>query len=129
MLLLSGCYKSVSSEGNDSEADEGETDADEFDHPRELNFSSEDPNYDYYEGTSGENSCTSDHDCVISGCIGSTCAAEIIEIDDDAFCQTRRMSSWPDPQFGSCGCIVDACQWYFENDFYLRYVLLVFSYF
>jgi hypothetical protein len=117
ILLLSGCYKSLSSQGNYSETDGGESDADESEHPRELTFSSEDPNYSYYEGTSGKNSCIGDQDCVISGCIESTCAAEIIEIDDDAFCEVRTMSSWPVPQFGSCGCIVNECQWYFEIDF------------
>lgn len=89
----------------------------EFDHPRVVYFSSENEHYDYYEGTSGKNRCARDDDCLVSGCVLSTCAAEVIEIDDAEFCEDRMRSSWPLPQLGLCGCINEECQWYFENDF------------
>jgi hypothetical protein len=91
----------------------------EFEHPREVYFSSDDPDYNYWEGTTGKNSCASDSDCLISGCHDSACAAEDIEIDDDEFCESREFSSWvgPGPPLGLCGCINGECQWYFENDY------------
>ncbi len=106
----------------DSPRNEGAAGADanvEFEHPREAYFSSGDLDYDHWEGTTRKNGCTSDSDCLISGCHDSTCAAEDIEIDDDEFCRSREFSSWigPGPAYGSCGCMNEECQWYFENDF------------
>jgi hypothetical protein len=87
-------------------------------HPRVLYFSPDDPDYDYYEGTEGKNSCICDEDCVVSGCLFSTCAAEVIKIDDnDEFCKGRSYSQWPSPQLGTCGCVNKKCQWYYENDY------------
>jgi len=111
---------SLSHEG--SSKDEGTAGADartELEHPRVAFVSSEDQYHDHYEGTSGENRCARDQDCLISGCHDSTCAAEVVEIDDEEFCNSRELSSWawPGPGLSSCGCIDEECQWYFENDF------------
>jgi hypothetical protein len=86
-------------------------------HPRQPYFSPGDESYAYYEGTSADNRCTRDPDCSISGCAGSTCAAEAVQITDQTFCQGRLASAWPEPQLASCGCLAGECRWYFENDY------------
>jgi hypothetical protein len=86
-------------------------------HPRLAFFDASSEHYDYYEGTWGKNGCAQDGDCLISGCSGSTCAAQVLEISDEAFCQERMATSWPAPQFSLCGCLADECRWYFENDY------------
>ncbi|MCP4675795.1 MAG: hypothetical protein GY854_09880 [Deltaproteobacteria bacterium] len=111
-LVIMSAYACYQSEGvNTSEVDT------EHEHPRASSIDSEHEHYDYYEGASGENSCSGDHDCVISGCIGSTCAAESIEINDTAFCEERSMLSMPEPRLSRCGCVNNECKWYYENDF------------
>lgn len=107
-LVMTDCYKRSSSEEN--------ADSDPFENPREPYFSFDNPNYDSFEGTSGENGCESDEDCLISGCSDSVCAAEVIEIDDDAFCDSRMHASRLSP-LGLCGCVSEQCQWYYESDY------------
>ena len=116
--VIPGCFLSHGDPSRDEEA-AGADAKTEFEHPREANFSSGDSDYDYWEGTTGKNNCSSDADCLISGCHDSTCAAEDFEIDDDEFCRSREFSSWvgPGPPFGRCGCMDEECQWYFEDDF------------
>jgi hypothetical protein len=94
------------------------TTAAEYAHPRAVYFSPTAPDYDYYEGTSGQNRCIKDSTCKISGCLNSTCAAQVIEIDGDPeFCNTRGMTSEPLPYLAHCGCLNEQCQWYYEDDY------------
>ena len=83
-------------------------------HPRQPCFTPDSENYSYYEG-SGNDRCARDQDCVISGCYDSTCAAEVIQVNDSEFCRQRMLSQ--SIRLGSCGCLNRECRWYFENDY------------
>ncbi|MBN2526101.1 MAG: hypothetical protein JXR76_06885 [Deltaproteobacteria bacterium] len=118
VLLIAGCYKSASSESERiAAADDRDDASDAFEHPREVYMNEDDPHYDIYEGAGIENRCQNDTDCIVTGCVESTCAAEPIEINDDAFCNQLLMTSGREPLFGSCGCLDGLCTWYFESDF------------
>jgi hypothetical protein len=86
-------------------------------HPRQPYFTPGSESYGYYEGGSVRNSCTQDRDCLVTGCLRSTCAAEVMHITDNGFCNERSVSQWPEPQLAECGCLKGECQWYFENDY------------
>ena len=86
-------------------------------HPRQSYFTPGSESYGYYEGGSVRNSCTQDRDCLVTGCLRSTCAAEVMEISEGSFCNERSNLSWPEPQLAECGCIEGECLWYFENDY------------
>ena len=86
-------------------------------HPRQPYFTAGSESYGYYEGASVRNTCTQDRDCLVSGCLRSTCAAEVMEISDNSFCEQRLGAQWPEPQLGQCGCLKSECLWYFENDY------------
>lgn len=86
-------------------------------HPRQPYFTPGSESYGYYEGSSVSNACALDQDCIVTGCVRSTCAAEMMEIPDREFCEGRTTASWPLPQFASCGCLSGECRWYFENDY------------
>jgi len=86
-------------------------------HPRQPYFTPGSDNYDYYEGGPVQNSCTQDQSCLVTGCAGSTCAAEAMTIMDNGFCQSRSVAQMPEPQLATCGCFRGECRWYFENDY------------
>jgi hypothetical protein len=86
-------------------------------HPRQPYFTPGSEDYGYYEGASVRNSCTQDRDCLVTGCLRSTCAAEVMEISDNSFCNQRFGTQWPEPQLAECGCLKGDCLWYFENDY------------
>ena len=88
-----------------------------YDHPRQPSFVPSSDNYSYYEGAAARNACVLDHDCVTSGCSGSTCAAEAVEIADEEFCENLLRTSAVEPQFSRCGCLAGECRWYFETDY------------
>jgi len=64
-------------------------------------LSAEDELFDRYEGTSGNNDCKADSDCMRSGCSGEVCAAD----QQDTTCELV-----PKPA-GGCHCVENQCQW------------------
>jgi eight-cysteine-cluster-containing protein len=60
-------------------------------------------NYDRFEGTSFQNACSSDSDCLESGCSGEVCAAENV----NSTCDVQL-----DKPTGGCGCVEGLCIWY-----------------
>ncbi len=60
-------------------------------------------NYDRFEGTSFQNACGSDSDCVTGGCSGEVCAAEPV---------TSTCDVQPTKPAGKCGCVDGLCVWY-----------------
>lgn len=58
--------------------------------------------YDRFEGTSADNACTTDADCVVGGCSAEVCAAESV----DSTCE-----GLPSSPEGTCGCLDGACVW------------------
>jgi eight-cysteine-cluster-containing protein len=86
-------------------------------YPRQPYFTPGSESYAYYEGSSVRNGCTQDQNCLISGCSGSTCAAEAVEITDNGFCQEREFAQSPEPALARCGCLNGECRWYFEDDY------------
>jgi hypothetical protein len=86
-------------------------------HPRQPYLTPNSESYAYYEGESVRNRCAQDRDCLVTGCVRSTCAAEVMEISDTGFCRERSGLSWPEPQLAECGCLEGECRWYFETDY------------
>jgi len=86
-------------------------------HPRQPYFTPGGAAYAYYEGSPVNNKCTRDESCLVSGCSGSTCAAEKMVITDEAFCEERMTTQAIEPHFARCGCLLGECRWYFENDY------------
>jgi len=60
-----------------------------------------DPYYDRFECASCANDCTSEANCVMSGCSGEVCAAESVVTTCEVV---------PAPR-GSCGCVDGECVW------------------
>jgi eight-cysteine-cluster-containing protein len=63
------------------------------------------PLYDRVEGTSFENACEGDGNCVASGCSGEICSAE----------QANSTCEFPEggfPKGDACGCVSGQCIWY-----------------
>lgn len=86
-------------------------------HPRQPSLAPGSEHYGYYEGIPGRNGCADDQDCLVSGCSDSTCAAEVIEIADEQFCENLLHTSVVEPPFSRCGCLAGECRWYFETDY------------
>jgi hypothetical protein len=88
-----------------------------YEHPRQPSLAAGSDHFTYYEGAPGQNACARDQDCVISGCSDSTCAAEVIAIADEEFCENLLRTSVVEPPFSRCGCLAGECRWYFESDY------------
>lgn len=61
--------------------------------------------YERVEGTSANNACTSDADCMASGCSKEVCAAEEVMSACD-------VQEWPQGADAQCGCVSGTCAWY-----------------
>jgi hypothetical protein len=88
-----------------------------YEHPRQPSLSPGDDDFAYFEGLAGQNACARDQDCVISGCSNSTCAAEVVAIADEEFCENLLRTSVKEPPFSQCGCLAGECRWYIETDY------------
>lgn len=86
-------------------------------HPRQPYFTPGSEDYGSYEGGSVRNACVQDLDCLVTGCQGSTCAAEVMEVSDQGFCDGRSRSQANEPWLAECGCLKGECRWYFANDY------------
>jgi len=71
--------------------------------PRAAALQSNAANYDRLEGTSFQNACGADADCIASGCSGEVCAAEAV----NSTCDVQ-----VDKPAGNCGCVEGLCIWY-----------------
>lgn len=88
-----------------------------YDHPRQPSLAAGSDNFAYYEGIAASNACARDQDCVISGCSNAACAAEVVAIADEEFCENLLRTSVVEPPFSRCGCLAGDCRWYFETDY------------
>lgn len=61
-----------------------------------------DPYYERFEGTSYDNGCETDEDCVVGGCSGEVCASE------PAITTCEVLPYRPE---GGCLCVEGACRW------------------
>ncbi|WP_428268121.1 eight-cysteine-cluster domain-containing protein [Haliangium sp.] len=73
--------------------------------PRAAAVAAEHALYQRVEGTIAANACSSDSDCVVSGCSQEICAAEPLT----STCEVR---DWPQGEGATCGCVDGSCVWY-----------------
>lgn len=72
---------------------------------RSAFVSPDSPLYRRVEGIGASNMCSSDADCMRSGCSSEVCSAERLVTT----CEAR---DWPHLQGAECGCVEGQCIWY-----------------
>ena len=72
---------------------------------RRVMFSPGDELYPRVEGVGAENACSSDAECVRTGCSREVCSAEPMVTT----CEVR---TWPQQMGAECGCVQGQCVWY-----------------
>ncbi|ACY14468.1 eight-cysteine-cluster domain-containing protein [Haliangium ochraceum] len=85
----------------DEGAGEGEGDGE----MRSLAVTEDAQLYSRVEGTNVNNACTTDADCMTSGCSKEVCAAEEVMTDCSVL-------EWPQGEASVCGCVENTCAWY-----------------
>lgn len=106
VLLVLASVACSSKEGSLSMPPRSSAEAETADLSGRTPFVSPDsPLYRRVEGIGARNMCSSDADCMRSGCSGEVCSAERLVTT----CEVR---DWPHLQGAECGCVQGQCIWY-----------------